>query len=758
MNSPNRTRDPVQRAAQVACAIVASAALSAAHAQAPALTLSQVLITGSRHEQSADELPLSSDVLAAPEMERAQIMDIRDAARELGNVSVRHAPSRFAITGPANSTGRDGNTGFTIRGLGGNRVLMLVDGIRVPRSYAFGGNAFGRDYLSLDLVKRIEVVRGPASALYGSDGMAGLVNFVTLVPEDFLTPGAAGPRTLGGRAGASWSAEDQGLRLSATLAGRASDALTWLVSASGRNAHARDNMGSKDSPNIDRTRPNPQDDRDEALLGKFVLRPGAGARHTLTLEHVARASNVNLLSSRARLPLTGTASQIASAVMDERASMDMARDRVTLDSRMPVRSVLADQIQAVLGAQNAKSRQLGNSDLNTSPDRFRDVSYAENTWQFGLQLDKAARISPDWSHKLTYGFDHSTAKITNVYTGINSLPPEVFPLKRFPDTRESSDALYLQSEWIGPRWSVTPGVRVDRFDLRVLSQSGFYPPAKLPARSLSGSAVSPKLGVLYAAGNEWSLFGNYAGGFRAPNAHQVNGYYENAAEQVVVVPNPDLKPEKSRSAEAGARWRTERASLDLAAFTGRFSNLIVDNVLISGTGVAGDPKLFQTVNTDRARIHGLELKGRMEAGRVAGGKVNLWFTYGQARGVNSSNGKPLNSIDPSRLSLGAGYDTAQWDLRLDLRHHAAKSTSDIDSPLLVKAPNTQVTVPASTTLDLSGQWRIRKDLRLTASVINLTSRKYWMWPDVQGLAASSTVTEAYTQAPRHARVSLVADF
>jgi hemoglobin/transferrin/lactoferrin receptor protein len=108
--------------------------------------------------------------------------------------------------------------------------------------------------------------------------------------------------------------------------------------------------------------------------------------------------------------------------------------------------------------------------------------------------------------------------------------------------------------------------------------------------------------------------------------------------------------------------------------------------------------------------------------------------------------------------LGIDYQDAAWDVRLDLRHHAAKKAGDIDSASLVKAPNTQITVPSATTVDLSGQWRVRKDLRVTASLINLTNRKYWLWSDVQGLAASTRVADAYTQPGRHAKLSVVADF
>ncbi|MBV5333834.1 TonB-dependent receptor plug domain-containing protein, partial [bacterium] len=88
--------------------------------------------------------------------------------------------ARFSVTGRGNATGADGNAGFTIRGQGGNRVIMLVDGVRLPRSYLNGSNAFGRDTVSLALLKQVEIIRGPSSALYGSDGLAGLVNFITL--------------------------------------------------------------------------------------------------------------------------------------------------------------------------------------------------------------------------------------------------------------------------------------------------------------------------------------------------------------------------------------------------------------------------------------------------------------------------------------------------------------------------------------------------------------------------------------------------
>ncbi len=734
-----------------------------AHAQSTAprnahAALPEVVVSGSRQEQAADELPLSYDVINANTLSNQQSRNLREALENLPNTSVKRSPARFSVGGATASAGRDGNVGINIRGLGGNRVLLMTDGVRMPRSYAFRTTTFDREYLSLELLKRIEVVRGPASALYGSDGMAGLVNFITHEPADFLAVGKGEtPKTLGGRIAAGWSGDDNGHTLAGTVAGQASDTLQWMLTATTRGAHAMDNMGTNNEPNLNRTRPNPQDDRDNAVLGKIVLRPHATQRHVFTLEHVQKKSDVDLLSSRNPLPLRGTPAQIAGAIVDEYSSRSMERNRLTWDARFGLGTDWADHVRTVVAYQDAQSRQVGTSVRNTLPLRVRDNSYGESTWQAGVQADKILR-SGGWAHKITYGLDHVRSDISNLYTGLAPLPPEVFPLKRFPDTRETTSALYVQDESVHGNWSLTPGLRFDHFSLDVTSQAGFYPPAKQPGQSLSGSALSPKIGVLYRATEQWSVFGQYAAGFRAPDAGQVNGYYENAAEQVIIIPNPNLRPEKSRGVELGVRGRLDRLSLDAAVFGSHYSNLIMDTVLIRGTGTAADPRIFQTINTERARITGFELKGQYDWGRVAGGRLVTPFSYGKARGVNRATGKPINSVDPAQLALGVQYDTAAWGLRLDMRHHAAKTAKDIDSASSVKPPNTQFTVPSATTLDVSAQWRLRKDLRLNFAVHNLTNRKYWLWPDVYGLAASSTTNDAYTQPGRSVHVSLVKDF
>jgi hemoglobin/transferrin/lactoferrin receptor protein len=187
--APRSNLRPLALACALACAAISAQAqqqssesvqVAAARTDRSTPVLRDVVISASRDEQDADSLPMTVDVIDAKQMEEEQIGDIRELAAKLPNVTVPRSPARFTLAG--SPTGRDQNSGFNIRGLEGNRVLMLVDGVRLPRSYTFSANAFGRDYLDLGLVQRVEILRGAVPALYGSDGMGGLVNFITVQP------------------------------------------------------------------------------------------------------------------------------------------------------------------------------------------------------------------------------------------------------------------------------------------------------------------------------------------------------------------------------------------------------------------------------------------------------------------------------------------------------------------------------------------------------------------------------------------------
>ncbi|HEY9094808.1 MAG TPA: TonB-dependent receptor plug domain-containing protein, partial [Hydrogenophaga sp.] len=174
--TPSRRHPFPHHLLALACLASLAPNLSWAQAEAGAdtPTLPTVVVTGARSERALEDVPAVVDLIQGEDLDPAQVQDIRDLVRGLPNTSVKRAPTRFG--GVVGSTGRDGNAGFNIRGLEGNRVLLTVDDIRVPRemvSGVFGSASFGRDYFDLGLISRVEILRGANSALYGSDGLAG---------------------------------------------------------------------------------------------------------------------------------------------------------------------------------------------------------------------------------------------------------------------------------------------------------------------------------------------------------------------------------------------------------------------------------------------------------------------------------------------------------------------------------------------------------------------------------------------------------
>ncbi|MDR7095192.1 TonB-dependent hemoglobin/transferrin/lactoferrin family receptor [Hydrogenophaga laconesensis] len=699
-------------------------------------SLRELVISGSRSERAIEEVPASIDVIGGEDLDPARVQDIRDLVREIPNVSVKRAPQRFG--GVTGSTGRDGNAGFNIRGLDGNRVLLTVDGIRVPRelsSGVFGSAAFGRDYYDLGLISRVEILRGANSALYGSDGLAGMVAMFTTEPKDLLKPG----QTFGGRVSLRADSEDDSRGVGVTLAGAPNDTLQWLGSVQLGRSGELDNQGENHALNSTRTAPNPQKDKSASVMGKVVLTPGAGQRHTLTLEHVDKSGEVEAYTAR---------STTATGTLDVDGTTDMQRTRLSWDGRFKVGSTWADELRATVGYQQSDAQEVATELRTAAPTyRVRDVTYTEKLWQGVLQAEKARSLGADWGQKLVYGVDVSVSKMDNLVTGVGAPVYETYPLKRFPPTRETNTALFAQSEFVSERWSLIPALRYDRFDLKA-QNSTLYP---LTPASLSDSALSPKLGAIFRPTQELNLFANLAAGFKAPSALQLNNFFQNALAQYRTIPNPNLKPERSRTLEIGARDKVGPVQWEAAVFTGRYKDFIDELVVVGGVaGNPANPLTYQAVNRGQVRLSGFELKGRFALGAA----TDLRVAYGQTKGEDTRLGVPLNSVNPARLMVGLDHRIGDWKLGAVVSHTMRKSTSDID---YTSTPN-QFAPPSYTTLDLRASWQVSRSTRLSAAIHNVTDRKYWEWTNVIGVAAGSPVLDAYSAPGRGISVALVTDF
>jgi hemoglobin/transferrin/lactoferrin receptor protein len=686
-----------------------------------------ITVTATRQPVKVQDAPATVTVIDDKRIADELATDIKDLVRFEPGISVPRQPTRFGAA--LGVTGRAGNEGFIVRGIGGNRVLIQVDGVRVPDGFTFGAQAAGRgDYVDLGLVKSVEILRGPASALYGSDGLSGAVSFLTSDPSDFLRDG----KSIGGLVRAAYSSSDNEFAETAILAGRAGD---WsaMLAYTRRDFQELDNKGDVGGTGTTRTEPNPQDGRSNAVLGRLVYDPGNGHKFRLTGEYLDTHMDTDVLTG-------------LSATVDLLKARDSGkRGRIAGDYSWQGEGTF-DYVRVSAYWQDSDDRQFTDEDRTPAADRER-LNTFENT-VYGASAEVRGRFETgSITHRLIFGGDISRTHQEGLRDG--KVPPagEVFPTRAFPETDYTlAGAFFADEIAVGPL-TLYPALRFDAYDLSP-KDDPLLP--SFAGAAQSDSRFSPKLGAVLKLGPRFRVFGNYAQGFKAPEPGQVNQFFENLAFGYTSRPNPNLKPETSESFEGGVRFDTRAVSVNLTAFHADYKDFISQEV-VSGGFTPADPAIYQFINLDRAEVKGAE--ARIE-GRTAFGLTGSFaLSYAEGDVIDSAGAhSPLSTIDPLKLVVGAGYrdPAGRFGGQIVATHSAQKdvnATTGVCSGPCYRPG-------AFTILDATAYFRVTDGMTLRAGVFNIFDRNYAWWNDVRGLADTSTVKDAYTQPGRNGSVSL----
>jgi len=720
---------------------ISSLALAAATFAAPALAQdndglflldrsSRIVVSATRIPISVEEAPATVSVKTDEEIADELVTDIRDLVRFEPGVSVQRQPARFNAA--LGATGRSGNSGFTIRGIGGNRVLMQVDGVRVPDGFAFGAQDAGRgDYVDLGLIKSVEILRGPASALYGSDGLAGAVSFITSDPADILGAGD----NVGGLLRTAYSSADNEFSETAILAARNGD---WSAMAAytRRDYNELENQGIVGGNGAARTIANPQDGQSNAALARIVYDPASGHKLRLTGEYLDTRLFTEGLTGR-------------SATVELLEAVDTGeRKRVSLDWSWEGEGVI-DFARAAVYWQDGEDVQFTDENRTPAADRERLNTFENQVYGF------AADARSDFTtgiigHRIVLGGDLSQTRQRGLRDGVVPPAGEVFPTRAFPSTDFLRGGLFVGDEisLADGRLMLYPAVRLDWYDLS--PEDDPLLPAFAGA-SQSGSHLSPKFGAVLKLTEEVRLFGNFATGFKAPEPGQVNQFFENFAFGYTSRPNPNLGPETSESFEGGVRFGSGGISVDLTAFSASYEDFISQEV-VSGGFTPADPAIYQYINLDSVKVEGFEarLEGRAPSGIHA--TLALSYATGDVFDGGSTAASPLSTIDPLKLVVGIGYrqPEGRFGGQVIATHSARKElgrTTGVCTPSCFRPDD-------FTILDATAFVRVADSLTLRAGIFNILDKKYAWWSDVRGLASTSTVTDAYTQPGRNASASL----
>lgn len=711
-------------------------AASAMPLAAQTVDLDTVTITATRIETRVLDVPATVTVKSRNDMDRELVFDLKDLVRYEPGVTVSDDGGRFGISD------------ITIRGIGGNRVLMEVDGVRMPDAFSIGSYAnSGRDVVDTDLLKRVEIVRGSVSSLYGSDAIGGVVAFTTKDPEDLLRA----DDNFGFSAKAGYSGWDDSTLAGATFAARAR-AWSGLLAYTHRDGHETDNSGDVGGVGTTRTAPVPQDRYSDSVLAKLVFDASDTQRLRLSWEGTRTDAFTDVLTSASATPPMAGGAQTTALV----GSDEQLRSRITLDHTFPLGEWRVYWQQSETSQETLEDRNAASfAGAITPQTRWRLFDFEQQ--QAGAEVTLFSRFETRGAaHTLAYGAEYietDTAQLrsglqTNLLTGAASttILPDVFPVRDFPLTTTRRASVFVQDEIRLGAWTITPGVRYDDYALRPTVDPVFA--ADNPgfvAADIDETNVSPKLGLMYRLTENSTGYFNYAAGFRTPPYDDANFGFENLAFGYTAIANPDLKSETSDSFELG--WRLARASghyLAVSAYYNLYDDFIES--LVGSVDPVTGLVVFQSQNLNEVRIRGVELAAGMplEGLSTALRGLSVRFAASYARGENRTDGNvPLNSIDPPKAVVGFAWRAPSQRWGAELATTFADGPTHVDDSLGVP-----FVPPAYTKVDLLADIEVTAQLRINAGVFNLTDEKYWEWADVNGRLAANTWLDRYTRPGR----------
>lgn len=598
----------------------------------PLYTLDAVVVTATRTENDVKNVPASTQIITSSDIKKSGATNVRDAITDFANITMTKKV-------------RGGGHEIIVRGMSTDKSLIMVNGHRVANE-ADGsglGNANALDRINVDNIEKIEIVKGPSSALYGSEAMGGVINIIT-----------KGSKEAEVRTGLVNSSEDftNWWHLDSGEIGKFSATLDMRFNKIRRDGDdtdfLSDSFGTAQTYNFNAN----YHFNDHNYLNFYVDHYTQNLKRDLY--------NKKLFNAKAEFP-------------DEMKDAMKARygvEYVTGDASIDDGLANYHYKQQTYGlswngktARNDWQIQTYLSKFDWQSDIFYSglqthghipagqPSYMANMWDgmfkkfftpsyandvnvnsnklFAIEARNSTRVNNN--HRLTYGAEYvkNTVKGTNFGDDNQFGVTHIGSVSKNGVTKEISEkeidtyAAYLQDEINYGKWFIVPAIRYDHHE-------NF------------GSHTSPKLGLTYKANDTFRVKANYGKGFKAPTIQ--NLYCKLVTNMgkpgiITVNPNANLRPETSNSWDVGVEKEWGKISTSLVYFDTKLENMITTEKI--------DRNSYRYINVGNVRVKGIE--------HTLGYELNpMWKFKVNSTWLDAVN-KDKNQLLPQRSRLSQIY-------------------------------------------------------------------------------------------------------
>lgn len=681
----------------------------------------EVVISAGKFAQKVQLVPQQVEILKEKEINFINQSTTADLIQQTGQVLVQKSQL--------------GGGSPVLRGFEANKVLLVIDGVRMNNAIYRGGHLQSIITLDNSVLDRAEIVFGPGSVVYGSDALGGVLHFHTKAP--ILADSSANARLAGeayvryGTAASERTAHAQfnyGRSKWGSLTAFTATDFGRLRQGANRRAAYGDlglrhfyagRMDNQDvmvsNSNVHVQRPTGYTQYD--FLQKFLYIPSQSISHGINIQFstssdIPRYDRLTELSGNGKLKFAewyyGPQQRFLASYILASTSSNRWYDEL--------RSVLAFQ-------QLSESRHTRRFQRNELANRLENVSvYSLNT-----DFDKSFN-----RHRLNYGFETSFNSVGSEAFEENLVTGTRQPIStRYPDGGSSmgNAAVYATHTWdVSPSMVLTQGIRYNWVGLHANFEDRTFFPFLEDEVKQQQHAVTGSLGSVLLPGMGWRFALQLASGFRAPNVDDLGKVFDSSPGNVIV-PNPELEPEYTYNVElAASKTLMNRVQLQVNGYHTWYRNgIVVRPFALNGEEVieyqGEQSQVTANANAGKARLYGVSGSLRAIITDALSFSSTLNYTYGRV--LETEGDVPLDHIPPlhgrSSLSLQLRKVQAEFFVLYNGEKELKDYSSSGEDNLQYATPNG---MPSWYTLNARAAYKLTPRLQLQAGLENMADRFY----------------------------------
>ncbi len=685
-----------------------------------AYDLNTLVVSASRFEEKMTDVPQQIQVLNARQLEFMNQQTTADVIQHSGNISVQKSQL--------------GGGSPIIRGFEANKVLLVVDGVRMNNAIFRGGHL--QNIISMDnsMLEKTEIVFGPGSVIYGSDALGGVIHFYTRDPQlavDGKTNVKAGAFA---RYSSAFNEKtghadfNIGLKKVASFTSFTYSDFGDLRQGSVRNPfygdwgkrlYYADRIDERDTTlaNSDYNIQKQSGYKQYDLLEKVLFKPNKNVSHILNFQ----------FSTSSDIPRYDRLTEMGSSGNMKYAEWYYGpQNRMFLAYKLEIdeKNELYDMANITLAYQNIEesrhNRRFGNNSLRNQ---------MEKVGVFTLNADLSKMIGQNelrYGIEATYNDVNSTANSENIVTG------ETTPaVTRYPDggSNMKTFAVYLTHTLeITPKLILSEGLRYNYISLySKFIDKAFFPFPFNDVTQNSG-ALNGKIGLVAMPCHSWRFSVLGSTGFRAPNVDDMGKVFDSSPG-TVIVPNPDLKPEYTYNGEFSiTKVFEEKIKVEGIAYYTIYNNIITaqrstfngqDSIVYDGELSA----VITSKNAEKAYIYGFSGNLSAEITKAFSIESTLNYTFGRIK--TDTVDYPLDHIPPVFGKTSFNLNIKKFRGEFFVEYAGWKRLKDYN---LVGEDNiqyaTEYGMPAWYTLNVRVAYQFNRILQIQLAAENLTDQNY----------------------------------